>query len=318
MKVIQGLPSPPFFPHPVLTIGNFDGQHVGHRALISAVVEKAQRHKGTPMILTFAPHPARILTPKVALCFLTTPEEKYQFFEKLGIKVLVILEFNQSLANLTSDQFATKVLIEGLGVRDLLVGENFVFGKGRSGNVEDLTRLGRKGDFRVHAVAPVRVDGEIVSSTRIRNLIMKGDVHNAARCLCRPYCLTGSVVHGEGRGAKLGWPTANLHIPSDRVSPPDGVYVTTVGIKGERLDSVSYIGSRPTFQRGERLLEVHVLNVCRELYGEEIQVHFIERLRGDLEFTDVDQLLQRMELDATLAREKLRSGVAELEKLGVT
>ncbi len=307
MKVTRNLPTSTSANHPVLTIGNFDGQHVGHQALLAAVVEMAQRQHGTPMVLTFDPHPTKILAPKVSLQFLTLQEEKFAYFERLGIQELVILEFSQQLARLTPEEFTSRILRDGLGVRDLLIGENFVFGKGRSGNVKDLTQLGSQANFRVHPIAPVRIDGDIVSSTRIRKLLQGGQVKNAAQCLGRPYRLSEHVIHGEHRGAKLGWPTANLRIAANRVIPADGIYATMAYVQGEWLPSVSYIGSRQTFVEGERLLEVHVFDQNRSLYGERIGVSFIEFIREDKKFLEVDQLLHQIELDARQARNLLKN-----------
>lgn len=306
MNVIRHLPISPVSPHPVLSIGNFDGQHVGHLALVTSVVERARRLHGTPMVLTFDPHPAKVLNPGKHLQFLTTYEEKLDFFKRCGVESLIVLEFTHQLASLTPEQFVFKILKDGLSVRDILVGENFVFGEGRSGNVQDLVRLGVQANFQVHPVPHVQVDGDVVSSTRIRQCIQKGNMKTAARLLGRDYSLTGLVVRGEGRGGELGWPTANLRLPSDRVAPPDGVYVTTALVNGEVLKSVSYIGSRPTFAEGDRMLEVHLLDMNRSLYGEVLKVHFVERLRGDEKFPTVAELLRQMEVDANRARERLR------------
>lgn len=303
MKVIRTLPVSPPPRHPVLTIGNFDGQHIGHCALVKTVVEVARRTKGTPMALTFKPHPAVVLNPGADLCFLSTEDEKLRFFESHGIQALVVLEFTRALADLTPEQFVFKVLRDGIGVRELLVGENFVFGKGRSGNVPMLTTLGAQADFVVHPIPPVRLDGHVVSSTRIREAIQSGNLHDAARCLGRPYRLNGIVVQGSGRGAELGWPTANVRIPGHRVIPPDGVYATSVLWKGATFPSVAYIGTRPTFVEGERMLEVHLFDVHPRLYGEELGVSFIERLRGDIKFPSVPELLRQMEHDAAQARQ---------------
>ncbi len=309
MKVIRNLPSSTRAPHPVLTIGNFDGQHVGHQALLAAVVEMAKRHQGTPMVLTFDPHPSRCLAPGKALQFLTPKEEQLEFFEKLGVAELVILEFSLQLASLSPEEFTSTVLRDGVGVRDLLIGENFVFGKGRSGNVQDLTSLGSQANFQVHPMAPVKIDGDIVSSTRIRKLLQAGQVKAATQCLGRPYRLTEHVIQGENRGAKLGWPTANLRIAPHRVIPADGIYATMAYVQGEWLPSVSYIGNRPTFVEGERLLEVHLFDQNRSLYGERIHVSFIDFIRGDKQFLNADELLHQIELDASQAR-----GI--LQKLG--
>ena len=307
MKVLRKLPLSPFPPHPVLTIGNFDGQHVGHRALVTSVVELARRRHGTPMVLTFDPHPARILNPGVALQFLSAPEQKQEFFQGLGVEILIFLEFTHQLAGFTPKQFVDTILRDGIGVRDVMVGKSFAFGKGRSGQVRDLIQIGTEANFDVHPILPIRVDDQVVSSTRIRVCIQDGNVTDAARYLGRYYSLGGRVIRGEGRGTELGWPTANLRIPGDRVVPPDGVYVTTTVINGEVLKSVSYIGNRPTFAEGVRMLEVHLLDMHRSLYDEEIKVNFIERLRGDQKFSTISELVRQMEFDANLARERLRS-----------
>jgi len=306
MKVLRTLPLSPCPPHPVLTIGNFDGQHVGHRALVTSVVELARHRKGTPLVLTFDPHPATVLNPGVKLQYLSSSEQKREFFQGLGVEILLFLEFSHQLASLTPKQFVNTILRDGIGVRDVMIGKSFAFGKGRSGKVQDLIQLGEEANFEVHPFLPVRVDDQVVSSTRIRRCIQDGKVKDAARYLGRYYSLGGRVIRGEGRGTELGWPTANLPIPGDRVVPPDGVYVTTTVVKGEVLKSVSYIGSRPTFAEGGRMLEVHLLDMNRSLYDEELKVNFIERLRGDEKFSTIAELVRQMEFDANLARERLQ------------
>lgn len=302
MKITYGIPtSPP--PHPVATIGNFDGQHIGHQALIKAVVDLAQRCGGTAMVVTFEPHPAAVLTPEKPLQFLASKEEKFEFFERLGIQEVVVLAFTRELASLAPDQFVEDVLVKGIGIRDLFVGSNFVFGKDRRGTVEDLVRLGQIHNFQVHPIPPVMLDGEIVSSTRVRRLVQQGKMKEAARCLGRPYRLTGVVVPGEGRGGELGYPTANLAIPEDRVCPPDGVYVTTTEMNGHIVPSVSYIGCRPTFGPGGRFLEVHLFETPRSaLYGTQLRVHFLERLRGDQRFEKVEELIAQIKKDVEAAQ----------------
>jgi riboflavin kinase/FMN adenylyltransferase len=306
MNITRGLPPAPLAPFPVLTIGNFDGQHLGHRALIEAVIEQAQRLKGVPMVLSFDPHPIEVLRPGTLPKFLSDAQEKYDFFEYLGIAELIILPFTQALAALTPDQFVRQVLHEGLGVRQLLVGENFVFGKGRSGTIQDLVRLGGQTNFEVQPVTPVMLGGEVVSSTRIRKCLTTGNVVEGRECLGRAYRLTGTVIEGEKRGRQLGWPTANLRIPSHRVLPADGIYATLTEIDRICLPSVAYIGKRPTFQEGERLLEVHIFDQMLQLYGKDLSVSFIEQLRGDMTFSSIDDLLKQMDHDGAQAREILK------------
>lgn len=307
MKVTRGLADHKRLSHPVLTIGNFDGQHRGHVALLRAVIETASAKGGTPIVLTFDPHPVKVLSPEVELRLLTTPEEKLARFQEAGVEEVLILEFNEALAALSPEEFVRQVLRDGIGVRDLFVGEHFAFGKGRAGRIADLHRLASEAGFMVHPFPAVRVDGDVVSSTRIRRLIQAGDVSGAARCLGRPYTLEGRVVPGEGRGAALGWPTANLRLPQDRVIPADGVYATRLHWGPRTCESVTYIGTRPTFGPGERLLEVYVLDQQVTLYGEDLRVQFVERLRGDLAFRTPEELSARIDRDVSLARETLKA-----------
>jgi riboflavin kinase/FMN adenylyltransferase len=306
MKVTRGIPpvSPASFP--VLTIGNFDGQHLGHCALVQAVVDRAQQLNGYPMVLSFDPHPVEVLRPGSVHKSLSDDHEKIVFFENLGIAELVILPFTKELASLTPSQFVGQVLRDGLGIRKLLVGENFVFGKGRSGTVQDLIELGAEADFSVEPIAPVMMGKDVVSSTRIRKCLVAGDVAQGALCLGRPYMLRGVVISGEKRGSQFGWPTANLRLSGNRVLPADGVYATLTVVRGECLDSIAYIGKRPTFSEGERLLEVHIFDKTFQLYGEDISVHFIESIRGDMTFPHVDDLVRQMDHDGFCAREILQ------------
>jgi len=303
MKVSRGLPTSPFPPHPVLTIGNFDGQHLGHRYLLSTVINRARECGGTSMVLTFEPHPVQVLNPHVDFRFLTTPEEKLQWFESEGVEHLVILEFTHSFAALSPQQFVYSILRDGLGVRDLFVGEHFVFGKGRAGTTSTLVQLGRESNFQVHLLKPLGAGDQVVSSTRIRKLIQQGKMEEAQECLGRPYALQGRVIAGDHRGQALGCRTANLRLPARRVVPLDGIYATRMFWKGKAYDSVSYIGTRPTFGPGERLLEVHLLDEDCALYGEDVRVCFLKYLRGDEVFQSAEELSACMAVDIERARQ---------------
>jgi riboflavin kinase/FMN adenylyltransferase len=307
MKITRGLAAHQRVPHPVLTIGNFDGQHLGHRALLRAVVARAAEAGGTPVVLTFDPHPVKVLAPHVNLRFLTTPEEKLDRFRDAGIAEVLFLEFTAAFAALTPDQFMQQILRDGVGLKDLFVGEHFAFGRGRAGRIADLVRFGGDAGFRVHPVQPMRIDGETVSSTRVRHLIKSGDVRGAARCLGRHYALGGAVMPGEQRGRALGWPTANLKLPEDRVIPADGVYATRTLWGARAFESVSYIGTRPTFGAGERRLEVSLLDARENLYGQTIRVEFVERLRGDQAFQSAEELSACIERDVRQARQALKA-----------
>ncbi|HJU06116.1 MAG TPA: riboflavin biosynthesis protein RibF [Nitrospiraceae bacterium] len=307
MKITRGLADHKRTDYPVLTIGNFDGQHLGHAALLQAVVQAAARHGGTPIALTFDPHPITVLSPGTVLRFLMTIEEKLACFQKAGIEEVIFVEFNRALAALAPEEFVFRVLRDGIGVRHLFVGEQFAFGKGRAGRMDDLVRLGSNAGFQAHAVPAVRVEGEVVSSTRIRTLVQAGDVRRAALFLGRPYALEGTVRTGSGRGEQLGWPTANVDLPPDRVIPADGVYATRTFWHKRSFDSVSYIGTRPTFGSGERLLEVYLLDEQVNLYDEWIHVQFIERLREDRVFNTPEELSACIDADVSLARETLKA-----------
>jgi riboflavin kinase/FMN adenylyltransferase len=306
MKVTCGYSGETVRPYPVATIGNFDGHHIGHRALLQTVVQSARKAHGTAVVVTFEPHPVKILAPHVDLRFLTGPEEKLARFQEAGIDEVVFLEFSETFAMLSPEAFAEQVLSRGLRLKEIYVGQHFAFGRKRAGRIADLVALGDRFGFVVHPLSPVMVDGGVVSSTRIRQLIQAGNVSQAALLLGRHYAMTGVVSPGAQRGQVLGWPTANLRLPPDRVVPRDGVYATVTVVDQQRYDSVAYIGTRPTFDAGERLLEVYVLEGAYELYGRMIAVEFVERVRGDMQFAGGDALSRQIALDVESARKMLR------------
>lgn len=306
LKVTRGLSEVQPRPYPIATIGNFDGHHRGHRALLQMVVDTARKAQGTALVLTFDPHPVKILAPQVNLRFLTSPEEKLARFEAANIDEVVFIEFTPALAAMTPEQFVETVLCRQLNIAEIFVGEHFAFGKGRSGHIDDLTRLGLQYGFKVHQVAPVTQNGKIVSSTRIRGLIQAGQMEEAAVLLGRAYSLGGTVVSGRRQGQALGWPTANLRPPIHRVIPPDGVYAARAQCESMTRDAIAYIGTRPTFGTGERLIEVYLLDQQRDLYGQIMTVEFIERLRGDHTFPSAEELTSQISRDVERARTSLR------------
>lgn len=234
-------------------------------------------------------------------------KDKLIRLHEAGIEHVLCIPFDKAFAAFTPEAFVCKVLRDQIGVRELFVGEQFAFGAGRTGRMTDLVRLSKSADFVVHAVPPVRVEGDIVSSTAIRTMLQAGEVHRAARFLGRPYDLAGTVVYGDQRGQTLGWPTANIRLPDHRVIPADGVYATTAVWKGRGLDSVTYIGTRPTFGDGERLLEVYLLDEQIDLYGQEMSVRFLERLRGDQVFATPEELSRQIAADVRHARDVVRA-----------
>lgn len=307
MKITRGLTEHQRGSYPVLTIGNFDGMHRGHQALLQAVVTAAKAAGGRAVVLTFDPHPITVLRPGVSLRLLMSMDEKLSRFQEAGIDEVLFLEFTPAFAGLTPEAFVFRILRDGIGLRELFVGQHFAFGKDRAGHMKDLQRLGAEAGFLVHPMPPVLADGEVISSTRIRHLVKAGDMRGAARCLGRPYAMYGPVIKGTQRGEALGWPTANLHLPAGRVLPPDGVYATHARWKDRRYASVAYIGTRPTFDAGERLLEVYFLDQRLDLYGNQIGVEFIERIRDDAKFDSAEELSARIDLDVRQARKALGS-----------
>ena len=302
MRVTRGYLGEAVRPYPVGTIGNFDGHHRGHQALLKLVVETARKTQGTAVVLTFDPHPVKVLAPDADIRFLTGEEEKLGLFERAGIDEVVVLEFTAAFASLSPDAFAEQILAKGLGLREVFVGQHFVFGHKRAGKIGDLTDLGRRLGFIVHPTSPVMIAGGVVSSTRIRQLIISGQVDQAAVLLGRPYALIGVVSPGEGRGRTLGWPTANLRLPSNRVAPADGIYASITIVNHERHGSVAYIGTRPTFDGGERLLEVTILDGIHDLYGHTLTVEFLERIRGDAQFDGETALSRQIASDVESAK----------------
>ena len=306
MRVLQRLQDCTGLPFPVVTIGNFDGVHVGHRAVLRLACGRVRAQCGTAIVLTFEPHPLRVLAPGVELKFLSDSDEKLALLEEAGVDVVVRLPFTRDFASQTPDAFMMQVLRDGLGTRELYVGQNFRFGKERSGTIQMLREAGPRLGFTVQAISPVVVEGTPVSSTRIRELVQTGTMEEAALLLGRPYQLTGAVVRGSSRGGEMGFPTANLLPPPGRVLPPDGVYATHLRMGTQMRGAVTYIGTRPTFGTGERLIETYLLEGDHDLYGCEVGVVFHERLRGDQAFESADALTRQIAADVDRAREIVR------------
>jgi len=306
MKVVERLQDCAGLPFPVVTIGNFDGVHLGHRAVLKLVRERVAVHRGAVVVLTFDPHPLRVLAPEIELRFLSDPEEKLALLEEAGVDVVVRLAFTREFAAQTPEGFMDRVLREGLGTRELYVGQNFRFGKGRQGTIQTLIEAGPRLGFVVQAISPVLVDGAPVSSTRIRDLVQEGCMGEAAVLLGRSYVLKGKVVRGTHRGGGLGFPTANLLPPEGRVLPSDGVYATHLRVGREVLAAVTYIGTSPTFGSGARLIETHLLDGAQDLYDHDVAVAFYERLRGDQVFDSADLLARQIADDVRRTRAILR------------
>jgi riboflavin kinase/FMN adenylyltransferase len=292
-----------------LAIGNFDGVHLGHRRIVEAAVARAREAGEEATVTTFEPHPRAVLRPDEPREMLTTFEDKAEQFRRLGVDLVLCLTFDAAFAARSPEDFVQGVLVP-LKARDVFVGANYRFGHDRKGDAGTLAALGRRFGFAVHPQSFFTKDGRRVSSSRVREALKGGDVAEARELLGRPYCLKGQVVAGTARGRELGFPTANLKIPEELV-PANGVYAARVAVwEPDRApeadagwyDAAVYIGTRPTFEAGERLIEVHLLDTRRDLYGHRIRIDFVGRVRPELAFAGPDQLTAQIRRDIDRAR----------------
>jgi riboflavin kinase/FMN adenylyltransferase len=290
----------------ILAIGVFDGVHLGHKRLLAELVGRARRLNLLSGVVTFAPHPQRLLSPETELPFLTSLEQKKALLKDEGVKVVIVLPFSRELAQLSAREFVG-LLKDYLGLKELVIGPGFTLGRNREGNVTTLRKLGEDMGFTVTVVPGVRINGEIVSSTAVREALAGGDLEKVHSLLGRPFSLRGEVVHGESRGAKLEYPTANLEIEPAQALPVEGVYATWAYIGSRAHESVTNIGRRPTFGGGRRVVEVYILGYRGNLYGKELKIDIIERLRGEKRFDSVEALRQQMARDIEQGRAVLSS-----------
>ncbi|MDX1503360.1 MAG: bifunctional riboflavin kinase/FAD synthetase [Thermoanaerobaculia bacterium] len=292
----------------VVTVGNYDGVHRGQRAVLSRVTERAARLRAPAVAVSFDPHPRTVLTPGAEVPALTTRSQKVTLLEGCGLDALAVVRFTPAFAETTAEEFVRRFLVGALGARAVLVGEKFSFGRGRQGNLELLRRLGDEQGFDVEEVPKVRHDGEAISSTRIREAVAAGDVAAAREMLGRPYAVEGVVVHGDGRGSSIGWPTANLETANELL-PAHGVYAVGVRLEDEPpRPAVANLGVRPTVStEGRPVAEAHLLDFEGDLYGRPAELLFCRRLRGEHRFPSLEALSEQIGRDAAEAREYFRS-----------
>jgi riboflavin kinase/FMN adenylyltransferase len=284
----------------VVTMGNFDGIHLGHQALIIRTVEESRRRNAVSVALTFDPHPLKVLAPARAPRLILTPEDKIELFRDLGIDVVINQRFDASFAGLEAEEFVRRFIVDRLKAKKLWVGSDLRFGRGRKGSVEQLIGWGVEWGFEVSMVEPILVNGVRVSSSQIRGLIEEGRVDEARALLGRFHFVSGTVVEGNRRGRGLGFPTANIASRTE-VIPSDGIYATLFHIGQERWLSVSSIGVNPTFGAGPRTLESFILDFDRDIYGESIRVAFLQKIREEEKFADVASLIARIKDDVRRA-----------------
>lgn len=288
----------------MVAVGVFDGVHRGHQHLITELVAQARRRDWLAGIVTFYPHPAALLTPDNAPLYLTTPGEKVLLLDQLGLDWMTILPFTPQMAALSPADFVRR-LYHQLGMRGLCASDDFALGRGRSGDVPTLQALGREIGFEMYTVPPLNNREGRVSSSRIRACLSAGDVETATHLLGRPYRLAGEIIHGAQRGRKIGFPTANLAVNADRVIPANGVYATWAYLGNVRYPSVTNIGTRPSFDNGTRSIEAHLLEFSDDIYGYDLALEFVARLRAEQRFSDLQALIAQIGRDIATARQIL-------------
>jgi riboflavin kinase/FMN adenylyltransferase len=284
----------------LVTIGVFDGVHLGHKFLISKVVKMAARENLLSCVITFRQHPLELLSPKTKLLYLCSLEDRIRLLKNEAVDIVVALTFNRELAKLSARDFVS-LLKEHLKMAGLVIGPDFTLGKNREGNADTLPNLGREMGFSVTVVTPKIINGEVASSTVIRQALADGKMEKVTRLLGRPFNLQGKVARGEHRGTGVGFPTVNLDVDARMALPPDGVYATLAYIDGQEYQAATNIGTRPTFgDANQRTIESFILNYNQDIYGKEVKIEVIQRLREERHFDSVEELKKQIAEDVRL------------------
>lgn len=311
MNIFEGLETihTPF-PRATVAIGTFDGVHVGHQALLRTAVEDARFFVRPALVFTFDRHPQELLAPDHAPAYLTTPEQRNRLISDAGIDGLVIARFDETLSQLSPDDFVQQILKEKLGAETIVVGDNFGFGKARAGNVDYLKEAQSRFIFTLQALEPVMIDGAPASSTRIRELLRIGEIRNAERILGHSYLLAGTVVKGQQLGRQLGFPTANLALTVRQVVPPDGIYAVIATLDdGRSFGGACSIGNRPTVPGAGRSIETFLFDFDEDIYGRGMELRFVRHLRPEWKFDSLDALIAQIARDVEEAKTALASFV---------
>lgn len=308
MEVIRGSQNiPESLKGAFVTIGNFDGVHLGHRFIFRRLVEEAHRAGRPAVAISFDPHPKMVLHPELRPFYLiSTLEEKSRLLSDLGVDAFILIPFSVEYAGTTAEEFVREILWEKLRIRRILIGHDYTFGRGRKGNEAFLAEAGRRLGFDVEVIEAHCVGDTVISSTKIREALLAGEVRFAATLLGRPYNLRGPVVSGDHRGAQLGFPTANID-PEKELVPARGVYAVRVLRQGETLDGVLNIGFNPTFDGHKRSIEAYIFDFKKDIYGESLEILFIERIREEVRFESVETLVAQIGRDIDRTREILRT-----------
>ena len=293
--------------NPVATIGNFDGVHKGHQTIFRKAIERASDIDGTSLIITFDPHPIKVMSPRRLKPLITGLEQKQELVTDFGIDILLLIQFTLEFSALSARDFVKHILVDRLGIREIVVGYDYAFGHNREGNIEILKEMGQKFNFIVHQIGPVFAGETLVSSTSIRNLIMEGKVSEVNQLLGRHYQIRGEVIEGRSRGeALLGYATANLQ-PADGLIPKEGVYIVTVERAGTLYQGLTNIGYNPTFKDKGLSIETHILGLSENIVKEKIKINFLARLRDEIAFASPEELSQQISQDIKAAKEFFRN-----------
>jgi len=308
MKIINGIENiREKFPYPVLTLGNFDGVHLGHQTIFRMLVDKARERGGTSIVFTFEPHPMKVIAPERAPRLLTTFDEKVNLIKNFGIDVLICANFTKEFAGIEAEQFVKNILLDVIDVKEVFIGSNYFFGKDRKGTPELLKELGQRYGFKTTIIPEIKVNNVIPSSSRIRTLVTEGKVEDALILLGRYYSVRGRVIEGAKRGGELfDIPTANIS-PFNELLPKSGVYAVTVEFNGKTFGGAANIGYKPTFGDEKLSCEVHILGFSGNLLGKELKMNFIKRIRDEKKFTKVEDLAAQMRKDIEVIKQTLES-----------
>ncbi|NWG29239.1 MAG: bifunctional riboflavin kinase/FAD synthetase [Ignavibacteriaceae bacterium] len=291
----------------IITLGTFDGLHLGHQQIVDKVIQKSRNTGGRSFLITFDPHPRKIIPGRNDVRLLSTLDEKIMILEQMNLDNLFVINFTPEFSRQSPEEFVEKYLVAGIGLKEIIIGYDHHFGKGRDGNYYILQELGRKFNFAVTLIPEFSVDGEIVSSTKIRNSLLAGDVVKAGKMLGRPYSFTGKIVRGDGRGKKLGFPTANISVDNqDKLIPANGIYAAECIVDNEKHFGLLSIGSRPTFHKdGNIVPEFYIFDFNKDIYERIMQVNMVEKIRDEEKFNSVDELIIQMKKDEEIGKEIL-------------
>jgi riboflavin kinase / FMN adenylyltransferase len=307
MKIIKDLAEIKRDDKSVITLGTFDGLHLGHQQIVNEVIEKSKQIGGRNFLLTFEPHPRKVIPGRNDVKLLSTFDEKIEILEKLGLENLFVINFTIEFSKQSPEDFVKKYLIDGIGLKEIVIGYDHHFGKERDGNFELLQKMGKKFNFSVTLIPEFSIEDETISSTKIRNALLAGDVTRAGKMLGRFYSFKGVIVRGDGRGRKLGFPTANISVDdTDKLIPAKGIYAAECIVENEKHFGLLSLGSRPTFHKdGEIIPEFYIFDFDKDIYDRIMQVNLVEKIRDEEKFNSVEELIVRMKKDEVIGRKIL-------------